>query len=234
VWVAALFSAQLQRSTFVMTEGSKGASPLVERIVAELETVSRCLEHTRRSLLLTALTTGACLATGSAVADDDPPGSDERPQKGDLLVVSEGDGAGEIIRPGDLKLGGPPLRAWPKDPMTSVIRKGSRLNEILVIKLDPVELDDATRAHAADGIVAYSAICAHAGCPVTAWVKQDGGDKDVFKCVCHNSEYDPRQGAEVVFGPAPRRLAALPLVIADGSLIVSAAFIGKVGAQQTG
>ena len=217
-----------------MTEGSKGASPSVERFVAELETTPRCPDRTRRALLLSALATGACLATTSAAADDDAPGSDERPQKGDLLVVSEGDGAGEIIKPGDLKLGGPLLRAWPKDPKTSVVRKGSRLNEILIIKLDPAELDDATRAYAADGIVAYSAICSHAGCPVTAWVKQDGGDKDVFKCVCHNSEYDPRQSAEVVFGPAPRRLAALPLVIADGSLIVAAPFIGKVGAQQAG
>ena len=206
----------------------------VERIVAGLETVSRCAGRTRRALLLTALATGACLATAPVAADDDPPGSDERPQKGDLLVVSDGDRAGEIIKPGDLKLGGPPLRAWPRDPATSVIRRGSRLNEILLIKLDPAELDDGTRAHAADGIVGYSAICAHAGCPVTAWVKQDGGDKDVFKCVCHNSEYDPRQGAEVVFGPAPRRLAALPLVIAGGSLVVAAPFVGKVGAQQAG
>ncbi len=36
--------------------------------------------------------------------------------------------------------------------------------------------------------------------------------------MCHNSEYDPRAGAQVVFGPAPRRLAALPLTLADGSL----------------
>ena len=140
----------------------------------------------------------------------------------------------EIIKPDDLKAGGPPLRAWPKDPASQVIRKGSRLNEILVIRLDPAELDDETRASAADGIVAYSAICAHAGCPVTAWVKQDGGDKDVFKCICHNSEYDPRHRAEVVFGPAPRRLAALPLVIVDGSLVIGGPFIGKVGAQQGG
>lgn len=206
----------------------------VEHFVAEFETVSRCPDPMRRALLLSALATGACLATASAAADDDAPGSDERPQKGDLLVISEGDRAGEIIKPGDLQPGGPPLRAWPKDPKTSVIRNGSRLNEILVVKLDPAELDDATRGHAADGIVAYSAICAHAGCPVTAWVKRDGGDKDVFKCVCHNSEYDPRQGAEVVFGPAPRRLAALPVVIADGALAVAAPFVGKVGAQQAG
>jgi rieske iron-sulfur protein len=126
------------------------------------------------------------------------------------------------------------VRAWPKDPKTSVIRKGSRLNEVLVIRLDPAELDDETRAHAADGIVAYSAICSHAGCPVTAWVKGATDDKDVFKCVCHNSEYDPRDGAQVVFGPAPRRLAALPLTIIDGSLVVAASFVGKVGAQQSG
>ena len=80
-----------------------------------------------------------------------------------------------IIKPQDLKLGGPPVLAWPKDPKTSVIRNGSRLNEVLVVRLDPAELDDETRAHAADGIVAYSAICAHAGCPVTAWVKGGRG-----------------------------------------------------------
>jgi rieske iron-sulfur protein len=189
--------------------------------------------RTRRSLLLAALAAGAGLAT-KAVADDNAPGGDERPQKGDVFVQSEGDHEGQLIKPADLKLGGPPLHAWPKDPKTSVIRKGSRLNEILILRLDPTELDDETRARSADGIVAYSAICAHAGCPVTDWVKGDGLDKDVFKCPCHNSEYDPREGARVVFGPAARRLAALPLAMVDGSLTVAAPFVGKVGGQQAG
>ena len=100
-----------------------------------------------------------------------------------------------------------------------------------VVRLDPAELDEETRSRAAGGVVAYSAICVHTGCPITAWVKAVGGDKDVFKCVCHNSEYDPRQSAQVVFGPAPRRLAALPLTAEDGVLTVAAKFIGKVGAQ---
>ena len=194
-----------------------------------------CSEQTRRALILTALATGACIATKSvAAADDDRPGSDDRPQKADLLVRSEGEHAGDVIKLQDLKLGGPPLHAWPKDPKTSVIRSGSRLNEVLVVRLDPSELDEETRSRAADGVVAYSAICAHAGCPVTAWVKGAAGDKDVFKCVCHNSEYDPRQSAQVVFGPAPRRLAALPLATTDGSLTVAGPFVGKVGAQQGG
>jgi len=88
-------------------------------------------------------------------------------KKGDLLVLSEGDRQGEVVRPGDLTLGGPPVHAWPQDPKSSVIRKGPRLNEILVIKLDPGELDEETRSRSADGIVAYSVICTHAGFPVS-------------------------------------------------------------------
>jgi rieske iron-sulfur protein len=194
-----------------------------------------CLDPTRRKLVVTALATGALIVVaGPSAAEEDQPGSDERPQKGDVLVFSEGEHAGEIIKPQDLKLGGPPLQAWPKDAKTSVIRKGSRLNELLVVRLDPAELDDETRPHAADGIVAYSAICSHAGCPVTGWLKGAAGDNDVFKCFCHNSEFDPRHAAQVVFGPAPRRLAALPLATADGALTVAAPFVGKVGAQQAG
>jgi len=186
-------------------------------------------------MLATALAAGACLAASrSASADANKPGSDERPQKDDLLVVSEGSQSGQVIRPSDLKVGGAPVHAWPKDPKTSVVRDGSRLNEVIVIRLDPAELDDDTRARAADGIVAYSAICSHAGCPVTAWVKGEGTDKNVLKCMCHNSEYDPGASAQVVFGPAPRRLAALPLAISGDSLTVAAPFAGKVGAPQSG
>jgi rieske iron-sulfur protein len=188
----------------------------------------------RRSLLLAALAAGTCLAVKPVTAEEDQPGSDERPQKGDFLVHSEGEHAGEVIRPGDLKLGGPPVHAWPKDPKSSVIRKGSRLNEIVLVKLDPAELDDDSRSRSADGIVAYSLICTHAGCPVSEWVKAAEGDKNILKCPCHNTEFNPRESAQVVFGPAPRRLAALPLAIADGSLTVAATFVGKVGAQQAG
>ena len=193
-----------------------------------------CQDPVRRSLLLTALAAGAYFAGKPVAAEDDQPGSDERPQKGDLLVFSEGDHTGQVIKPDDLKLGGPPVHAWPKDPKSSVVRSGSTLNEILIVKLDASELDDDTRSRSANGIVAYSAICSHAGCPVTEWVKGENTDKDVFKCPCHNSEYDPRHGAEVIFGPAPRHLAALPLEVGEGSLTVAASFVGKVGAQQAG
>jgi Rieske Fe-S protein len=174
------------------------------------------------------------LASKPTAAGEDQPGSDERPQKADVLVVSDGEHEGQVIQPQDLKLGGPPVRAWPMDPKTSVVRNGSRLNEVLVIRLGPAELDDETLSRAADGIVAYSAICSHAGCPVTGWLKGAAVDNDVLKCFCHNSEFDPRHGAQVVFGPAPRRLAALPLATTGGPLTVAATFIGKVGGQPGG
>jgi len=203
----------------------------ITRTDAELATAVY-QDPTRRALILTALAAGTCLASSkSSIAEEDLPGSNERPQKADVLVFSEGQRAGDVIKPEDLKAGGPPVRAWPKDPKTSVVRKGSRLNEVLVVKLDPAELDEETRSRAAGGVVAYSVICVHTGCPITAWVKAAGGDKDVFKCVCHNSEYDPRQSAQVIFGPAPRRLPALPLAAEDGPLTVAATFVGKVGAQ---
>jgi rieske iron-sulfur protein len=216
-----------------MSESDRSATTSLESISADLETATpSCPDPTRRALILTALAAGACItASKAAAAGEDQPGSGERPQKADVLVLSEGEQAGKIIQPQDLKLGGPPLRAWPKDPKTSVIRNGSRLNEILVVRLDPAELDDETRARSADGIVAYSAICSHAGCPVTGWLKGAAGDNDVFKCLCHNSAFDPRHSAEVVFGPALRRLAALPLTTAGGSLTVAATFVGKVGQQ---
>lgn len=230
----ALFLAEFQRLLVNMSRASFTTDSSSSESSTE-PNADACSEQTRRTVLLGALAATACLGcSAQARADEDPPGSDERPQKGDVLVFSEGDKEGKLITAADLPAGGPPVHAWPKDPKTSVVRSASRLNEILIIRLDPAELDEKTAARAVDGIIAYSAICAHAGCPVTAWVKSDVGDKEVFKCMCHNSEYDPRAGAQVVFGPAPRRLAALPLALADGSLTVAGNFIGKVGGAQPG
>jgi Rieske Fe-S protein len=194
------------------------------------DTEVSCPDAARRLLLTSAIATCVCLASSEPLlAEEEQAGASERPQKDDVLVFSDGAHAGEVIKPTDLKPGGPPVRAWPRDAKNAVIRKGSRLNELLVIKLDASELDDETRSRSAHGIVAYSVICSHAGCPITGWVKQASGEKEVFKCACHNSEFDPRQGAQVVFGPASRRLAALPLAINEGTLSVAASFVGKVG-----
>ncbi|HLN07929.1 MAG TPA: Rieske (2Fe-2S) protein, partial [Xanthobacteraceae bacterium] len=86
-------------------------------------------------------------------------------------------------------------------------------------------LSEETRARAADGVVAYSGVCTHLGCPVNMWSKAD----DVFVCSCHGSQYNPRNGAEVVAGPAPRPLPSLGLKVADGEVAIAATFSGRVG-----
>jgi Rieske Fe-S protein len=106
-----------------------------------------------------------------------------------------------------------------------VIRNASRLSQILLVRFNPGELTEETRARAADGVVAYSAVCTHTGCDITEWRQPDGH----FRCLCHDSEFDPRDAAEVRTGPAPRRLPALPLKLEDGRLVVADGFTGRVG-----
>jgi|SRR5947209_17821716 len=55
------------------------------------------------------------------------------------------------------------------DPVTKVVRDGSLLNQVAWVRLDPSLLSEETRAQAAEGIVAYSAICTHQGCPISMW-----------------------------------------------------------------
>jgi len=191
------------------------------------------LPQPRRRFLRAALASGIGLSLlPAAFAEEEKPGSDVRPQPGDRFVFAEGDREGELIAPADIPEGGPPIQAWPIDPKTNVVRDGSRLNQVLLLRFKPEDLDDDTRSRSADGVVVYSAICAHMGCPVTGWIEDQG--TQVLKCFCHNSEYDPRREAQVVFGPAPRRLAALPVKIVDGALVAASKFIGSVVPQQQG
>jgi len=189
------------------------------------------LRPARRRFLRAALLGGVGLSLlRPALAEELKPGAEDRPKPGDLFVFAEGDRDGEVITPADIPAGGPQVQAWPMDPKTKVVRDGSRLNQVQLLRLDPGEFDEDTLPRTADGIVAYSAICAHAGCPVTGWVEDQG--MQVLKCFCHNSEYDPRRTGSVVFGPASRHLAALPVKLVDGALTVASKFIGSVVPQQ--
>jgi ubiquinol-cytochrome c reductase iron-sulfur subunit len=70
----------------------------------------------------------------------------------------------------------------------------------------------------ADGIVAYSKICTHAGCAISMYrVPRFAPDEPspALVCPCHYSTFDPATGGRVLFGPAGRRLPMLPLEI-DG------------------
>jgi Rieske Fe-S protein len=171
---------------------------------------------------------GLCftLAPRSVLAQTDA--ARERPKEGDLLVNVTAAAAPEPLKPDDLPLDGTQTLAWPMDPETKTLRSGSRLNKVLLLRLDPEGFDAETRERAADGVVGYSAICPHTGCDVINWHP----DRQLLECPCHFSMYDPKREADVVSGPSPRRLPALPLKIADGKLAVAKPFIGRPGFQQ--
>ena len=94
------------------------------------------------------------------------------PQMDDALVFAYGDRAGQVVAPADVVLGGKQLLAYPLHPATGRIRDGSRLNQLIVVRLPPEKLTVETRARAADGVVAYSGVCTHTGCDVTDSVRR--------------------------------------------------------------
>lgn len=180
----------------------------------------------RRAVLRGAV--GLSLALPLRAGGQEPDPTQTRPQPHDRFVFALGTRAGDLIAPGDVILGEPQLFAYPMDPATSVVRDGSRLNQVMLVRLDPSDLTDETRARAADGIVAYSGVCSHTGCDVAEWLH---GPR-MLLCPCHDSEFDPADAARVDIGPAPRRLAALPLDIVDSMLVAAGSFIGRVGAAE--
>jgi Rieske Fe-S protein len=125
----------------------------------------------------------------------------------------------------DLKVGEKPVIAYPYNAKEKETRDGTRLNRILLVKLDPAKMDAATKGRSADGVVAYSAFCTHQGCDVNSWVAAE----EALLCFCHFSKFNPGQEAAVVGGPAPRPLPALPLKVEDGKLVVADGFSAPPG-----
>jgi ubiquinol-cytochrome c reductase iron-sulfur subunit len=77
-----------------------------------------------------------------------------------------------------------------------------------------------------EGIIAYSQICTHVGCPVALYEQQTHH----LLCPCHQSQFDMTHEARVIFGPARRPLPQLPITIdSDGYLIARSDFHEPVG-----
>ena len=180
------------------------------------------MRASRRDVFTVACVLGVDAALRAAITPATAEPADERPKEGDYLVaIDAANPEGLSVR----DIAGPLIIAWPMEPATKLIRNGSRLNKVVLVRLDPATLVGATRERAADGVVAYSAICPHAGCDVDGWID----DQKILECPCHNSKYNPREGAAIIEGPTTRGLAALPLKIVDDKLVVAKPFIGRLG-----
>jgi len=105
---------------------------------------------------------------------------------------------------------------------------GSADSQAVLIRVEPgqLQLPPDRLAGAPEGLVAYSKICTHAGCPLGLYL----AETHELRCPCHQSTFDVLDGAEPVYGPAPRPLPQLPIEIdADGGLRATGDFTAPVG-----
>ncbi len=99
---------------------------------------------------------------------------------------------------------------------------------IIVVRMEPDEITPSSDREdwGVDGILAYSKICTHVGCPISLWEQQTHH----LLCPCHQSTFDLADNGKVVFGPAARALPQLPLAVDDeGYLIATSDFTEPVG-----
>jgi ubiquinol-cytochrome c reductase iron-sulfur subunit len=129
------------------------------------------------------------------------------------------------IRPGDFSSPG---------GMITVIPEGYQNDDdalakaaTIIIKFRPEELAPPTVLNwTVDGIVAYSKICTHVGCPASLYEQTTHH----ILCPCHQSTFDAPRGAQVIFGPAARPLPQLPITTnAEGYLVAQSDFHEPVG-----
>ncbi len=145
---------------------------------------------------------------------------------------------GTPIRPGDMEIGslvnGQPASLYETNEEGEPLYEGVDLQiakskaSVILVKMEPEEIipGEGRENWAVDGILCYSKICTHVGCPISLYERTTHH----VLCPCHQSTFDLADHARVVFGPAARPLPQLPLALDDeGYLIAQSDFIEAVG-----
>ncbi|MFI6337397.1 Rieske 2Fe-2S domain-containing protein [Streptomyces sp. NPDC050535] len=98
---------------------------------------------------------------------------------------------------------------------------------LMIVRIQPDNIKDKRELEwSHEGIVAYSKICTHVGCPISLYEQQTHH----VLCPCHQSTFDLADGARVIFGPAGHALPQLRIgVNAEGYLEALGDFDEPVG-----
>jgi ubiquinol-cytochrome c reductase iron-sulfur subunit len=98
---------------------------------------------------------------------------------------------------------------------------------VILVRIEPNEIRSTQGENwGVDGILCYSKICTHVGCPISLYEQTTHH----VLCPCHQSTFDLADSAKVVFGPAARPLPQLPLAVdAEGYLVAQSGFREPVG-----
>ena len=105
---------------------------------------------------------------------------------------------------------------------------GSAQGQVAVLRVDPASIHAVRgrQSWSPDGLLVYSKVCTHAGCPVSLYL----ADSHQLLCPCHQSSFDALRGARPVQGPAARPLPQLPVTVdADGTLLATGDLSAPIG-----
>ena len=147
---------------------------------------------------------------------------------------------GTPIRPSDMELGdlinAEPAAIFETDENGEHLIEGAELqvtkskSAVILVRMEPDEIvPGAGRENwSVDGILCYSKICTHVGCPISLYERTTHH----VLCPCHQSTFDLADHAKVIFGPAARPLPQLPLAVDDeGYLVAQSDFTEPIGAS---
>jgi ubiquinol-cytochrome c reductase iron-sulfur subunit len=136
--------------------------------------------------------------------------------------------SGQGIKPEDITVGSlvsarPAAALTAGEDFNNLMAKSS----LLLVRMDPADIkSQQERDWGYQGIVAFSKICTHVGCPVALYEQQTHH----MLCPCHQSTFDLTEDGKVIFGPAARSLPQLPITVdADGYLVAQRDFDAPVG-----
>lgn len=192
---------------------------------AALDTMEAGVEEIKRRRFLSRLLIGAAGALGLAALI--PIRSLGR-SPGDSLLATKWTAGARLVTADGARVTESTLEVGSFTTVFPEGFEGSADSQAVLIRVEPdqLQLPPDRSAGAPDGLVAYSKICTHAGCPLGLYLAAT----HELRCPCHQSTFDVLDGARPVYGPAPKPLPQLPIEIGDdGDLRATGDFTDPVG-----
>ncbi|RKN42262.1 ubiquinol-cytochrome c reductase iron-sulfur subunit [Streptomyces hoynatensis] len=131
-------------------------------------------------------------------------------KKGTLIV---NESTAQPLRPEDIVVGSlTQARPDGLDPHDENFANEIAKAAVMLVRLQPEDIKDQRSAEwGHEGILCFSKICTHIGCPATLYEQQTHH----ALCPCHQSTFDLSDGARVLFGPAGHPLPQLRITVND-------------------
>lgn len=167
-----------------------------------------------------------------------PHGQAETVWKKGMRVVT--DVSGTPIKPADLEVGelvnAQPAILFEVDKNGEKILHGTEALQakakaaVIVVRMRPQDITPRKGREnwGIDGILCFSKICTHVGCPISLWEQQTHH----LLCPCHQSTFDLGEGGKAIFGPARKPLPQLPIAVdSEGYIVAVSGFQEVIGAS---